>query len=467
MMPRRDRVLVVDDKPNFLKLFQEILGSEFDVTTAEDGNRALALLEAGSFDVVVSDIRMPGLDGISLMKAVKQRQPEVEVILVTAYGAIPKAVEAMKEGAYHYLTKPFEPDEVLILVQRAAERKRLRRQAEDRQQALADTAGFGNLLAKSRAMRKVFNLLSRAAQSDATVLVTGQSGTGKELVARALHAESRRKSAPFIAVNCGAIPETLIESELFGHAKGAFTGALIAKRGLFEEAHEGTIFLDEIGDLPLPMQVKLTRVLQERAVRRVGEHNERPVDVRVMAATHVDLEKAVEEGGFREDLYYRLNVFPIHLPPLRDRRDDIPLLIAILLDRHLSRAISSQVEGVTADAMTALSSHDWPGNVRQLENALERALAVCEGTRIGLEDLPESVRQSPANSEGPDMTHLEFKEVVSIARDRASRDYLLALMRKFQGNVTQASEQAGIERESLHRLLRKHGIRSHEFREVQ
>ena len=464
-MNRRGRVLVVDDKPNFRTLFAEILQGEHDVTTAADGSRALALLETGQFDVVLSDIRMPGLDGLSLLKEVKRRQPSVEVILVTAYGAVPKAVEAMKEGAYHYLTKPFEPDEVTALVEQAMQRRLLSRQAEDRAQALADTAGFGNLLAKSAAMRAVFELLARAARTDATVLVTGESGTGKELVARALHTESRRKDHPFIAVNCGAIPETLIESEFFGHAKGAFTGAVTDKAGLFTDAEGGTLFLDEIGDLPMSMQVKLTRALQEHAVRPVGETAERKVDVRIVAATHVDLEAAVANSEFREDLYYRLNVFPLRLPPLRDRLDDVPLLSAILIDRHMDRTAIEPIEGLTPEAMTALCRYSWPGNVRQLENALERALAVCEGPRIGVEHLPEDVRKRTVGASGDDVVHLEFREVVNIARDRASHDYLLALMRKFSGNVTHAAEQAGIERESLHRLLRKYGVRPNDFRD--
>jgi DNA-binding NtrC family response regulator len=316
------RILVADDKENILKLFEKILADSFDVATVDEGNRALAMVLSGDFDVVVSDIRMPGADGFTLLREIKHACPEVEVILMTAYASVSKAVEAMKEGAYHYLAKPFDPKEALLVVQRAVERKHLKQQAADLRSALQGAYSFENLVGKSAAMQKVFGLMRRAAETDVTVLITGESGTGKELVARAIHCAGRRKERRFVAVNCGAIPENLIESELFGHKKGSFTGAVADKRGLFEEADGGTLFLDELGELPLPLQVKLTRALQERAVRRVGGAEERKVDVRVLAATNVDLKEAVRQGNFREDLFYRLNIFPIHLPPVRERRED-------------------------------------------------------------------------------------------------------------------------------------------------
>jgi DNA-binding NtrC family response regulator len=320
------RILVADDKENILKLFEKILADSFDVATVGDGNRALAMVLNGDFDVVVSDIRMPGADGFTLLREIKHACPEVEVILMTAYASISKAVEAMKEGAYHYLAKPFDPEEALLVVQRAVERKHLEQQAADLRSALQDSCRFENLMAKSAAVQKVFGLMRRAAETDVTVLITGESGTGKELVARAIHCAGRRKDRRFVAVNCGAIPENLIESELFGHKKGSFTGSVVDKRGLFEEADGGTLFLGEVGELPLQLQVKFTRVLQERAVRRVGSTEERKVDVRVLAATSVDLKEAIRQGNFCEALFYRLNIFPIHLPPLRERREDISTL---------------------------------------------------------------------------------------------------------------------------------------------
>lgn len=320
------RVLVADDKENILRLFERIVDDSIALTTVPDGQRALSLALAGDYDVVVCDIRMPGVDGLTVLHELKLARPEVEVILMTAYASIPTAVEALKSGAYDYLAKPFEPDEALLIIQRAVERKRLREQAADLRSAIPPASELNGLIGRSECMQAVFNLIRRAAASEITVLISGESGTGKELAARSIHATGWRQERRFVAVNCGAIPETLVESEFFGHAKGAFTGAVADKRGLFEESDGGTIFLDEVGDLPLTMQVKLTRVLQERKIRRVGTNDEKSVNVRVIAATNVNLEEAVRAGKFREDLYYRLHVFPIHLPPLRERSEDIPLL---------------------------------------------------------------------------------------------------------------------------------------------
>ncbi|MBA3494686.1 MAG: sigma-54-dependent Fis family transcriptional regulator [Gammaproteobacteria bacterium] len=460
------RILVADDRENILKLFEKIFADGFDVTTVTDGNKALAMVLRGDFDVVVSDIRMPGADGFTLLREIKRARQDVEVILMTAYASISKAVEAMKEGAYDYLAKPFDPEEALLVVQRAVERKRLRQQAADLRSALQDSCTFDNLVTKSAAMQKVFGLMRRAAETDITVLITGESGTGKDLVARALHCAGRRKERRFVAVNCGAIPENLIESELFGHKKGAFTGAVADKRGLFEEADGGTLFLDEIGELPLPLQVKLTRALQERAVRRVGASEERPVDVRVLAATNLDLKEAVSEGRFREDLYYRLNIFPMRLPPLRDRREDIPVLSATFVERH-ARRNKNLPTGFTPEALSALIHYDWPGNVRELENAIERALTLSDGPRIALDALPEEVagRAERSNRLPANAGQLTHREAINLAVDRASREYLIGLMREFRGNVMQAAERAGIERESLHRLLRRYGIRTDAFKD--
>ncbi len=456
------RILVADDKENIVRLFQRILEHDFHVSTAADGTRALAALESDSFDVVITDIRMPGHDGLEILREVKRTQPETEVILMTAFGSVQSAVEAIKEGAYDYLTKPFEPDEALLIVQRAVERKRLREQARDLRSVLAGSARFADVVAKSPAMHKVLDLLARAAESTATVLVSGESGTGKEVVSRAIHLAGPRRERRFVPVNCGAIPEALMESELFGHLKGAFTGAVADKRGLFEEADGGTLLLDEIGELPLAMQVKLTRALQERRVRRVGAAEERKIDVRVIAASNVDLKAAVAAGKFREDLFYRLNVFPIHLPGLRERREDIPVLAASFLTRH---AEGRAVEGFTPEALSALMLYDWPGNVRELENAVERALAVTSGPRIAVEDLPDEVALVGPHRAAVNVSELSYREVVDLARDRASRHYLVALMRRFAGNVTHAAEHASMERETLHRLLKKYGVRSDSFKE--
>ncbi|HET9063405.1 MAG TPA: sigma-54 dependent transcriptional regulator, partial [Candidatus Binatia bacterium] len=375
-----------------------------------------------------------------------------------------RAVEAMKDGAYDYLAKPFEPDDALLTVRRAVERKRLREQARDLRRALAHDSEFPDLIGRSAAMRKVFDLMERAAATDTTVLITGESGTGKELVARAIHSAGARKSGRFVPVNCGAIPENLIESELFGHAKGSFTGAVTRHHGLMAEADGGTVFLDEVAELPLALQVKLTRALQQKAIRPVGATAEIPVDIRVIAATNVDLTAAVNEKRFREDLYYRLNVFRLRLPPLRERGEDIPALAAHFFERH-ARQIGSKAEGFTAEALGALVRYEWPGNVRELENAVERAIAVGTGSMLEIETLPEEIAHRGPSGLAPErLAALSYRAVVELSRDRASREYLVSLMRACGGNVTKAAERAQIERESLHRLLKRFQIRPEDFR---
>ena len=458
----RARVLVVDDKENIVKLLERILSPEFDVTTANDGTRALGLIAASEFDVIVSDIRMPGADGMAVLRETRRLHPDTDVVLMTAFATVQHAVEAMKQGAYDYLQKPFEPDEALIIVRRAIERRALRAQARDLQAALAGAHRFEDLVAESAPMRKVLELVHRAARSDATVLITGESGTGKEVVARAIHLASTRRHKRFVPINCGAMPESLFEAELFGYAKGAYTGAAADHTGLFEEAHQGILLLDEISELPLAMQVKLNRALQEHNVRRVGDSAERSVDVRVVAATNVDLGAAVAAGVFREDLFYRLNVFPILVPPLRERKDDVALLAALFVERHRR---DGQADGFTPDALGALIDYEWPGNVRQLENVVQRALAVSDGPKIAVTALADGVTAaSHRRGPGLKLESLSYRDMLETARDRATREYLIALIRDLGGNVTQAAERAGIERESMHRLLKKHGVRSEDFK---
>ena len=456
------RILVVDDKDNIVKLLARVLSPAFAVATAEDGTRALALIAASEFDVILSDIRMPGADGMTVLQETRRLHPDTEVILMTAFATVQDAVAAMKLGAYDYLQKPFEPDEALLVVRRALERRQLRAQARDLQAALANVRRRDGLLAESPAMRKVLELVQRAGRSEATVLITGESGTGKEVVSRAIHHGSSRQAGPFVAVNCGAMPEALFEAELFGYAKGAFTGAGADHAGLFEQAQRGTLLLDEIGELPLTLQVKLNRVLQERQVRRVGDGVERAVDVRVIAATNVDLQAAVAAGRFRDDLFYRLNVFPVRVPPLRERRDDIALLAALFVERYRREG---QPDGFTADALGALLDFDWPGNVRQLENVVQRALAVSDGPKIAVTAFTDELASAPARTaHGVKLETLSYRDMLETARDRATREYLVAIMKDVAGNVTQAAERAGIERESMHRLLKRHGVRSEDFK---
>ncbi len=460
----RARILVVDDKENMLKLFAKILGDDCELTTAADGGRALSLVEAQDFDVVVTDLKMPGADGLEVLKAVKRRQPDTEVVMMTAYATVNDAVLAMKQGAYDYLQKPFDPDAAVLTVTRALERKRLKEQATNLRKELQSLHSFHNIVGKSRAMQDVYRLLEQAAGLDITVLITGETGTGKELAARAIHYQSARRDRRFVPINCGALPAELVESELFGHARGAFTGAVGAKQGLFEEAAGGTLFLDEVGELPLAVQVKLNRALQEGEIRRVGDNTPTKVDVRVVAATHRDLKAELQTGRFREDLYYRLHVFPVRMPSLNERREDIPLLAAHFLDKY-ARSFKRTLMGVTPEALRVLSGYRWPGNVRELENAVERAVAVAAGPEIDARDLPAELRETQASSVPIEaLVKLAYKDALEMARDRFSRDYLLALMREFEGNVTRAAERAGVERESLHRLLKRFGVRSDDFK---
>ena len=457
----RARILVVDDKDNIVKLLVRILSPEFDVISAEDGTRALGLIAAQELDVVVSDIRMPGADGMVVLQETKRQHPDTEVILMTAFATVQAAVDAMKQGAYDYLQKPFEPDEALLVVRRAVERRQLRAQARDLRAALAGSHRFGALVAESPAMRRVAELIHHAAASEATVLITGESGTGKEVIAHAVHQASARKAGPFVPVNCGAMPEALFEAELFGYTKGSFTGATCDRGGLFEAADGGTLLLDELGALPLAMQVKLNRVLQARTVRRLGAHDERAVDVRVIAATNIDLASAITAGRFREDLYYRVNVLPIRVPPLRDRRVDIPALAASFVERHRREG---QPQSFTPEALSALIDFEWPGNVRQLENVVQRALAITDGMKITAVALAGELGAGSTKEDRQILEQLPYREMLERVRERATRDYLVTLMRDVAGNVTQAADRAGIERESMHRLLKKHGVRSDDFK---
>ncbi len=459
------KILVVDDKENMLKLFDRVLRESHSVTVASDGAAALELLQTRRFDVVITDIKMPGADGFEVLSAVKRRSPETEVVLVTAYSTVANAVKAIKKGAYDYLPKPFDPDEMLLLVARALERKQLLDETRRLRKELATAQDHHSFIGRTPVIETVHGLVEQAARLDITVLITGQTGTGKELIASAIHEQSARSSGQFVPVNCGALPTDLVESELFGHAKGAFTGAGSAKPGLFEEAQGGTIFFDEIGELPLTMQVKLNRALQEREIRHVGENRSIAVDARVIAATHGDLKTAVAAGRFREDLFYRLNVFPIELPPLSERRDDIPLLAVHFLQKH-TKIHQRQIEGFEPPALRALSSYDWPGNVRQLENAIERAVAVATETLIRPCDLPKELQdESAAELPRELLAHLPYREALESARDRISQEYLRALMSEFNGNVTHAAERAKMERGSLHRLLKRYGIHSEDFKD--
>jgi two-component system response regulator PilR (NtrC family) len=387
------RILVVDDEKSMRDLLSITLEKEgYDVLTAAGGEPAIEALHRESVDAVITDLRMPKVDGLQVLRVAKEISPDTAVIVITAVASTETAVEAMKLGAYDYITKPFKLDEVNLIVRNALERKRLRDENLYLRRQLETQHRFENIIGKSGVIAEVFDTIRKIADSPSTAMVTGESGTGKELVARAIHFNSFRRDKPFVPVNCGAIPEGLMESELFGHVRGAFTGAVGNKVGLFSSAEGGTLFLDEITEIPALLQVKLLRAIQVREIRRVGDTKDIKTDVRLIAASNRDLEEAVREGILREDLFYRLNVIPIQLPPLRERREDIPLLVAHFLQKF-SKELGKDVRGVTPEAMAVLERYRWPGNIRELENVLERAIVLGAGDMLGVDSLPESVRR--------------------------------------------------------------------------
>jgi two-component system response regulator HydG len=459
---KKAKVLVVDDDKIVLRAASEILSREGYTTVAiDDAVEGLAAAKDPTIDVAVLDIKMPNLSGMDLLKAFKQSRPDVEIIMMTAFATVETAVEAVKAGAYDYLTKPFENIDVLSLaVGRAAEKKSLRDRTRVLEEALNVKNQFEDLVGQSQQMRSVFKLVETVSYSTATVLIQGESGTGKELVARAIHFRSPRKDKPFVAVNCSALTDTLLESELFGHMKGSFTGATANKKGLFEAADGGTIFLDEIGDIPPATQVRLLRVLQEGEVKRVGANDTIRVDVRVIAATNVDLSKAKEQGKFREDLFYRLNVISVQLPPLRDRPEDIPLLASHFLQIY-SQKIGKKVTGISTGAMEALTTARWIGNVRELENVIERAVVLNTSDQIEVDDLPAEIRTNQKGSgevELYSLAHLPYAQAKKLAMRAFERRYLSALLDKSAGNVSSAARAAGVDRSNFRRLLKQYEV---------
>ena len=449
------RVLVVDDEENIRVVLRTLLKKHtYQVETAESAESALEQLERFDPDFVLADVRMNGMTGLELCAELKARSSLATVILMSAYGSVDLAIEAMKAGAYDYISKPFKQDEVLLALTKAEERESLRRENRALKEAMRKEQTFQGILGKSEAIGKVFSTIGKVADYKTTVLIQGESGTGKELVARALHLESSRKNKPFIPLNCGAIPETLLESELFGHTKGAFTDAHADKKGLFVEADQGTLFLDEIGELPLKLQVKLLRVLQEGRVRPLGATRDQEVDVRVIAATVRDLRREVEENRFREDLFYRLNVLQINVPPLRDRRDDIMLLVEHFIERNNGR-LGTKIHDMDQRARRLLLNYPWPGNVRELENTIERAVVLAEGDTITVGDLPERMRE-PAD---PVATSLASGELSIKKTGRFMEEALIRrALEKTSGNRTAAAKLLEISHRALLYKIKDYGI---------
>ena len=451
------RILVADDEEPLRHLLSVILRDHgYEVRAVSNGEEALRELEARDYDLLLTDVRMPRVDGLELVREARRRDPDLTVLVMTAYGSHELAIEAMKAGAYDYLPKPFRPDEVVLVLRKAEERERLARENRRLRTELAATYGLQRLVARSAAMQEALRSVQKVAPQKSTVLLQGESGTGKELVARALHDLSPRASMPFVAVNCGAIPADLLESELFGHVRGAFTDARRDKKGLALEADGGTLFLDEIGELPLGLQVKLLRFLQEEEVRPVGDVRARRVDVRVVGATARDLGRAVAAGEFREDLYWRLNVVAVRLPPLRERPEDLAALIEHFLTRFGGLRPELAPLSLTPEALHALTAHRWPGNVRELEHAIERAVVLADGPTIRETDLPESIRAgappAPAMAEvGPD---LSLRRAVHAAEALVIR----AALERTRGNRTRAAELLGISYRALLYKIKDYGL---------
>lgn len=449
------RVLVVDDEENIRLVLRTVLRrSGYEVETASNGEEALKLVESFGPDFVLTDARMPKMGGLDLLSTLRAKQSDATVIVMSAYGNVDVALEAIKAGAYDYVQKPFKNDEIVLALRKAEEREALRRENRALREEIRKEYRFEDLLAKSASMQEVFRTVAKVADFKTTVLISGESGVGKELVARAIHNRSARAKSRFVAVNCGAIPETLLESELFGHRKGAFTDASADRRGLFEEADGGTLFLDEVGELPLPLQVKLLRVLQDETIRRLGDNRDVRVDVRIVAATHRDLVAEIKANRFREDLFYRLNVLPIKLPPLRERRDDIPLLLDHFLSRNNVR-LGTTVRGVDPEARRLLLEYAWPGNVRELENSIERAMVLAEGEVITANDLPERIRES----RDPIKMQLSSGELSIKKTTRIIEEVLIRrALQKTKGNRTRAASILEISHRALLYKIKEYGL---------
>ncbi len=437
---------MVDDEENLRLVLRTLLRRNgYEVETAGSGEDALGLVDSFGPDFVITDVRMPKMGGLDLLATLKAKGNDATVIVMSAYGNTDLALEAMKGGAYDYIQKPFKPDEVVLTLRKAEERELLRRENRALREEIRKEHKYEDILAKSPNMQAIFRTISKIAEYKTTVLITGESGSGKELVARAIHRRSSRRGGPFVPVNCGAIPENLLESELFGHKKGAFTDAIADRRGLFEEADGGTLFLDEIGELPLGLQVKLLRVLEDEKIRRLGEARDIKVNVRIITATHRDLNAETRAGRFREDRYYRLNVLPIHVPPLRERREDIPLLIEHFITRNNAR-LGTNIRGMDSEARRLLYEYAWPGNVRELENTIERAMVLAEGDQLVAADLPERVREA----RDPVQMQLASGELSVKKTMRVIEELLIRrALQKTKGNRTRAAEVLEISHRAL------------------
>jgi two-component system response regulator AtoC len=449
------RILVIDDEENMRHMLAMLLEKEgYLVSAAADGKQGLEFVAEKPYDIILCDLKMPVMDGMDFLEHFQEMEQESTVIVMSAYGTLDTAIEAMKKGAYDYISKPFRPDEILLTLRKAEERERLRQENLLLQQSMRERYSFANMIGRSAPMQEIFSTISKVAEYKTTILITGESGTGKELIARAIHYNSPRGDKPLVTVNCGAIPETLLESELFGHKKGAFTDAIRDKKGLFQEAHGGSIFLDEIGELPLLLQVKLLRALQEEEIKRVGDTHSIKVNIRVLAATTKDLAAEVEGGRFRDDLYYRINVLHIAVPPLRERPEDISLLIHHFIEKT-RRRLESEVDGVSPAAVRVLQRYPWPGNVRELENVIERAMVMANSRTIELEDLPPFLAQE---SQPSDLWVVDDTLSIKEASRRLEKALISRALEETGGNRTKAAKMLEISHPALLYKIKSYGL---------
>jgi two-component system NtrC family response regulator len=454
---RPKTILVVDDDESLRRVTQlQLEEAGYPVLAASNGTEALVLIEEASPALVITDLKMPGLSGLELLSKIRSSRPEITVVMITAFGTVQTAVEAMKAGAYDYITKPIDYEELVLVVNRAMERQRLVEEVRTLRASLDRKYGFENIIGQSKILLQVLEMASRVALRDSTVLIRGETGTGKELFAKAIHQNSRRKDQPFVTINCGAIPKDLLESELFGHAKGAFTGAFTPKRGKVETADGGTLFLDEIGELPLELQVKLLRLIQQGEVEKVGAMSPETVDVRIIAATHRNLKNLIEDGAFREDLYYRLAVIPLELPPLRERLEDVPELVQHLFLKAKQKHDVDNLRLPPA-LVSRFCGYRWPGNIRELENVIERLVVLSDGEEITLNDLPEFLRREKPDTEG---LHLELP-AHGISLEAVEKELIEKALQKFDWNHTKAAHFLDISRRTLIYRMEKYGIQKH------
>ena len=457
------RILIVDDEEIILQSCLRLLGdSDYELEAVRDGLEALRKIETNDYDVVILDIMMPKIDGLEVLQKVKEMHPDIDIIMITGLSQIETAVRAMKLGAFDYLPKPFDPDELKLVVQRAFERRQLQKENLDLQSEDNSTYHFENIIGSSPQMQKIYRLIANCAPTNSTILLTGESGTGKELIARAIHFNSLRKDKPFVAVDCNSLSENLLESEMFGHVKGAFTGAVSNKKGMFEIADNGTLFLDEISNISLSTQAKLLRVIQEREFKAVGDTRTKNANFRLILATNKDLKAMVAEGSFREDLFYRINIFPIQIPPLRERRDDIPALAFHFLN-VFSEEVGKKVTEFSEGAMSLLVNHDWPGNVRELENTVQRSVILTTDNVIREGHLMNIIETLPQNDINVPMTGDELKRVKKAAREKSveniEKQFIIEALKRNDWNVTKSAADTGMQRANFQALMKKHNIR--------